>query len=215
VIAPTGKNDEKIELLREQNIPFVFLDRNVQSIEADFVTSNNREGAYRATKHLIENGHTRIGAILGPECITTSKKRFQGYKRALEEYEISIDQDLLVRGNYRLEGGQKAGKELLELKRPPTALFSTNIMSNLGALKAVKNIGLSCPEDISLVGIDDTPWVDILQPPLTVVRQKPYEMGSRAGELLFERLSDNANDQYRTRKLETELIRRESVRDIN
>ncbi len=215
VIAPTGKNDEKIELLREQNIPFVFLDRNVQSIEADFVTSNNREGAYRATKHLIEKGHTRIGAILGPECITTSKRRFQGYKRALEEYEISIDQDLLVRGNYRLEGGQKAGKELLELKRPPTALFSTNIMSNLGALKAIKNIGLSCPEDISLVGIDDAPWVDILQPPLTVVSQRPYKMGSRAGKLLFERLSDNTNDRYRTRKLETELIRRESVREVN
>ncbi len=215
VIAPTGKDDDKINLLREQDIPFVFLDRNVPSIEADFVTSNNEEGAYKATKYLLENGHERIGAILGPECITTSRSRFEGYKKALEESGINIDQNLLVRGNYKLKGGQEGAEELLDLKPPPTALFSMNLMSNLGALKAIKNVGLKCPDDISMVGFDDAPWIDTLHPPLTIVSQNPYEMGYKAGQLLFERLNDNGEDQYKTLKLDTELIVRDSVKAIN
>lgn len=214
IIVPTGKQDDKINLLREQNIPFVFLDRKAPSIEADFVTSNNEEGAYKATKHLLENGHERIGAILGPECITTSRRRFNGYRRALEEYGIDIEHNLLVRGDYKLKGGQEGARELLELKRPPTALFSMNIMSNLGALKAVNNIGLKCPEDISLIGFDDAPWINSLQPPLTVVSQSPYEMGYTAGNLLFERLNGSEGDHYRTVKLETKLIVRDSVKEI-
>ncbi|MCF7875773.1 LacI family transcriptional regulator [Candidatus Bipolaricaulota bacterium] len=214
VLAPTGKDDDKINLLREQNIPFVFLDRQVSSVEADFVTSNNKEGAYKATKHLLENGHERIGAILGPECITTSNKRFSGYKRALNENGIRLRSELLVRGNYKLKGGRVGAEKLLDLKDPPTALFSTNLMSNLGALKAINNTGLRCPEDISLVGFDDVPWIETLQPPLTVVSQKPYEMGCRAGELLFERLGENGGrEDFITEKLETEFIARNSVKD--
>ncbi|MBS3736797.1 MAG: LacI family DNA-binding transcriptional regulator [Candidatus Bipolaricaulota bacterium] len=214
VIAPTGKDDDKINLLREQDIPFVFLDRKVSSIEADFVTSNNEEGAYKATKHLLENGHERIGTILGPECISTSRSRYNGYKIALEEEGIEVNQDLLVRGDYKLEGGQEVTEKLLNLDRPPTALFSTNLMSNLGALKAIKNVGLKCPDDISLVGFDDVPWIEMLQPPLSVVSQKPYEMGYKAGALLFERLNDQRKDNYRTIKLETDLIKRNSVKVI-
>ncbi len=215
VLAPTGKDDDKINLLREQNIPFVFLDRQVSSIEADFVTSNNEEGAYKATQHLLENGHERIGAILGPECITTSRNRLEGYKRALKEYNLDLDPDLLVRGDYKLDGGQEGAEKLLNLEYPPTALFSTNLMSNLGALKAIKNVGLSCPDDISLVGFDDVPWIDTLSPPLTVVSQRPYEMGYKAGELLFERLDENRDDEYYlTEKLETELVARDSVKNI-
>lgn len=215
VMAPTGKDDDEINLLREQNIPFVFLDRQVSSIEADFVTSNNEEGAYKATQHLLENGHERIGAILGPKCITTSRRRFNGYKRALEKYDVNIDNDLLVRGNYKLEGAQEGAEKLLNLGHPPTALFSTNLMSNLGVLKAIKNVGLSCPDDISLVGFDDLPWIDTLSPPLTVVGQRPYEMGYKAGELLFDRLDKNRDDEYYiTEKLETELVARKSVKNI-
>lgn len=214
VVSPTGKDGDKINLLREQDIPFVFLDRNVPSMRADFVTSNNENGAYKATNYLIKNGHERIGAILGPDCITTSRSRFKGYERALRENGIRIDQDLLVRGDYKLEGGQKGAEELLELDPPPTALFSMNLMSNLGALKAIKNFGLKCPEDISLIGFDDAPWVDTLQPPLTIVSQKPYEMGYTAGNLLFERLNGSGRDHYRTVKLETKLIVRDSVKEI-
>jgi len=214
VLAPTGKSDEKINLFREQDIPFVFLDRRVRSIEADFVTSKNEAGAYKATKHLIKNGHERIGAILGPECITTSNERFAGYKRALIESGVKLKSELLVRGNYKLRGGKVGAEKLLGLKNPPTALFSTNLMSNFGALKAIKNAGLICPDDISLVGFDDVPWIETLQPPLTVVSQKPYELGYKAGELLFERMEGKREKDYVTEKQEVELIERNSVKNI-
>jgi len=215
VLSPTGKDDDKISLLREQDTPFVFLDRKVGAVEADFVTSRNEKGAYKATELLLKNGHERIGVILGPESITTSKNRFRGYKRALQGAEIEVDSDLVVEGDYKLKGGQEAAEQLLEHERPPTAIFSTNLMSNLGALKAIKNMGMRCPEDVSLVGFDDVPWVETLQPPLTVVSQKPYEMGYEAGKLLFERLSGERRDDYRTIKLETELRVRESVKNIS
>lgn len=214
VISPTGKDDSEINLLKEQGIPFVFLDREIKSVEADFVTSENYQGGYKATKYLLEKGHRRIGAVLGPKYITTSEKRFMGYESALEEYNIELDKNLIARGDYKLKGGQRAARRLLELRDPPTALFSANIMSNFGALKAIREVGLRCPEDISLVGFDDAPWIDILQPPLTVVSQNPYKMGFKAGQLLLERLKGNKEMEYQTIMLRTELKVRGSVRNL-
>ena len=214
VIAPTGKADEKITLLREQEMPFVFLDRRVESIDADFVTSNNEKGAYKATEHLIEKGHERIGIILGPKCITTSDSRFSGYKKALKEHGIETDDALVVQSDYRLEGGEVGVTKLLKKEKPPTALFSTNLMYNFGALRGINNMGLSCPEDVSLIGYDDVPWVETLNPPLTVVSQKPYEMGYRAGKLLFDRLEKERTDDFHTIRLGTDLKVRKSVKRI-
>ncbi len=215
VISPTGKDDSKIDLLKEQEIPFVFLDREIKSVQADFVTSKNRQGGYKATQYLLEHGHRRIGMILGPDCITTSEKRFAGYKEALSDYGVDFDEDLVSRGNYKLQGGQRATKKLLELENSPTALFSINVMSNFGALKAIRQAGFECPYDMSLVGFDDVPWFDTLRPPLTVVSQNPYEMGRLAGELLFGRLENDKSEKYQTVKLDTELKVRKSVRHLN
>ncbi len=214
VIAPTGKNDSKFDLLKEQGIPFVFLDRKVKSVDSDFVTSNNYEGAYKATNYLLLKGHQRIGIVLGPKYITTREDRFAGYKDALEETDNELDPQLIANSDYKLKGGQLAAQELLKLENPPTALFSTNIMANFGALKAIKEAGLSCPKDISLVGYDDVGWAETLDPPLTVVNQQPYEMGYRAGQLLFDRLNAGQTRGYRVVRLETELIIRASVHDL-
>lgn len=211
VIAPTGKSDEKFSLLRSQGIPFVFVDRYVDSVEADLVASKNKEGGYRATEYLIENGHRRIGIVLGLESITSSRERFEGYRNAMQDYGIGIDEQLVVRGDYRLQGGKQSTKQLMELDSPPTAIFATNAMSNLGALKAIKELGMNCPEDISLIGFDDFNWVEIFDPPLTVMAQKPHKIGYEAGKLLLERLHQENVPEYKSIRLDTELIERKSV----
>ena len=211
VIAPTGKSDEKFSLLKSQDIPFVFVDRYVNSVEADLVASKNEEGGYQATEYLIENGHGRIGIVLGLESITSSKERFEGYRNALQDNGICIDEQLIVRGDYRLQGGKQSTKQLMNLDNPPTAIFATNAMSNLGALKAIKELGLNCPEDVSLIGFDDFNWVEIFDPPLTVMAQKPHKIGYEAGKLLLERLHQKNVQEYKSIRLNTELIERKSV----
>jgi len=211
VIAPTGKSDEKFSLLRSQGIPFVFVDRYVDSVRADLVASNNKEGGYRATEYLIENGHRRIGIVLGLESITSSRERFEGYREALQDNDIEPDEQLVVRGDYRLQGGKQATRELMELESPPSAIFATNAMSNLGALKAINELGLNCPEDVSLIGFDDFNWVEIFDPPLTVMAQQPHKIGYEAGKLLLGRLHQKDVQEYKSIRLDTELIERESV----
>ncbi|MGQ9700735.1 MAG: substrate-binding domain-containing protein, partial [Candidatus Bipolaricaulaceae bacterium] len=127
LIAPTrdGKSPALHELVRRK-LPFVFVDRKAKGIEADVVLSDNVGGAYRATRHLIERGHRRIGIVLGIPGATTTDERFAGYRQALQEAGIPFSEDLVAWGGYRIEGGRQAAVQLLSRPDPPTAIFSTN-----------------------------------------------------------------------------------------
>lgn len=176
--------------LAQSGIPFVFVDRKAKGIEADAVLSDNARGAYIATAHLLERGHTRIGIILGIRGATTTEERFQGYRQALRESGLPVDEGSVVYGEYRAEGGQRALEALLSLPDPPTAVFSTNNLMTLGALREVRRRGIRVPEELAIIGFDELEWSELVDPPLTVVAQKPYEIGHRAVKLLLERLRD-------------------------
>jgi LacI family transcriptional regulator len=190
LIAPTRDGTSSaLQELVQRKLPFVFVDRKAKGIEADAVLSDNIGGAYLATKHLIERGHKRIGIVLGIPGATTTEERLLGYRQALEEAGIPFSEDLVVWGGYRMEGGRKACAQLLSLSDPPTAIFSTNNLMTVGVLQELSHRGIKIPEEVAVVGFDDLEWAEIVHPPLTVVAQRPYEIGYQAFKILLERLN--------------------------
>jgi LacI family transcriptional regulator len=210
LIAPTrdGTSSALQELVRRK-LPFVFVDRKAKGIEADAVLSDNIGGAYLATKHLIERGHKRIGIVLGIPGATTTEERLLGYRQALEETGLPFTEDLVVWGGYRMEGGRKACAQLLSLSDPPTAIFSTNNLMTVGVLQELSHRSIKIPEEVAVVGFDDLEWAEIVYPPLTVVAQRPYEIGYQAVKILLRRL--NRSEGMQEVRVSVELkIRRSS-----
>jgi len=204
-----------IRELVQRKIPFVFVDRKANGIDADAVLSDNFGGAYQATCHLIERGHKRIGIILGIPGATTTEERLAGYCQALKENDLPLTKELIVWGYYRVKEGQKAASQLLSLSYPPTAIFSTNNLMTLGLLQELFCHNIKIPQEIAVVTFDDLDWSNIFSPPLTVVRQDPYQMGYQSVHLLLTRLRAKTEkttiDKYIEIRVPTKLIIREST----
>lgn len=211
ILAPTGKNDELIHRLIRRKLPIVFIDRVLPGLSAPSVLSRNEEGAYFATSHLIRHGHRRIGIILGLPHVSTTQERLLGYLRAHEEHGIPPDPSLVVHGNSRIFAAEEACKALLSLEDPPTAVFATNNLMAIGAMRYIRRRGLRCPRDISLVGFDDFEWAEAFDPPLTTVAQRPYEMGKLAAQTLLSLVKGEGELEARVVRVEVELKVRGSV----
>jgi len=209
IIAPTTGNSNYLENLVSQNIPVISVDRKPE-IDIDTVTTNNKLGAYKAVHYLIKLGHKRIGLVNGIKGLSTTKERYNGYKMALEEANLEIDEDLIIFENYKEQGGCRAAQTLLNSEEPPTAIFSTNNLMTLGCIEAIYEMNLKIPDDISLIGFDDMPWSNALNPPLTVIKQQGYDLGTNAAELLIKRLNNSSEHNTIDIKLNPELIVRKS-----
>jgi LacI family transcriptional regulator len=168
--------------------PVICLDRCPEGWKGDTITVDNTEGAYQATRYLLELGHRRIAAITGQLHVTSAVERLKGFKRALREAGIHAAPEYIQEGRFdRLSGYEKA-MMLLQFSPRPTAIFAANDLVALGVLGALRELGLRCPEDVSLVGFDDLELATFTNPALTTVAQPAYQMGARATALLFERL---------------------------
>lgn len=212
IVAPTTKGNENLRSLIEEGIPLVLIDRYNSRLAVDQVYSANRKGGYIATEHLVSLGHDRIGVLVGIRGLRTIEDRLEGYRSALRDKAIDIDESLIMSAYSKIEEGFSATRQLLGEHPEVSAIFSTNNMMTLGALKYFKQAGIRCPQDVSLIGFDDSEWASISTPALTVVAQQPYEMGYRAGELLFETINgQRKRKRARKIKLETNLIIREST----
>ncbi len=198
IIMPTG-----IDCCAPLRMPVVMMDRVVTGLATDTVDVDNVAGAYAATQHLIQLGHTRIGLVGAPPNISVGIERQRGYVNALGDHGIRTGDALIRTGNFKENGGYQATHALLDLEPRPTALFVANNLMTLGALNAIHERGLKIPDDISIVSFDDMPWAHLLQPPLTAIVQPTYELGQRAAELLLGRLKDRtkpvAHEQLPTR----------------
>jgi len=210
IIAPTGKNDGKLRSFLEQDLPFVFVDRKIDNISAPSVLSENVKGAKRATEHLLEENHTRIGIVSGLDSVTTTRERIRGHVEALEKHGITFEESLLKRGNSQVQGGFDAARRLLKMEEPPTAIFSTNNLMTIGVMQFLKKEGIKCPTDIAVVSFDDFEWSNAFEPTLTTVAQAPHEIGSKAAEILFSRIADSQETKGDVR-IPTELIVRGST----
>lgn len=197
--------------LLESYLTWVAVDRRLPGRAVDTVVVDNLAGARQAVQHLLDLGHRRIGFIGGPETVTTGRERRDGYLAAFAGRRLPVPADLLLMGDFKEASGRRLASELLGRSDLPTALFIANNLMTMGALQALQEHAVRIPQDISVVGFDDVPWMSLLQPPLTTVRQPTYQIGKEAAELLFRRLREGPQKPPESIILQTELIVRGST----
>ncbi|MDR1801512.1 MAG: LacI family transcriptional regulator [Lachnospiraceae bacterium] len=198
-------NNEKsaskaVKALQNSNIPFILLDRFVETALCPQVYLNHRKGGYIATKHLIDLKHKKIACITGPKQMPSSKQRFQGFIDACEEAKIEYDEKLIYEGGFTLDSGV-AAIDYFE-KREYTALFACNDLSAFGACKRLTELGKKVPEDVSVVGYDDVVYASLMAVPLTTVHQPVYEMGKLAVNRLFSLMKNYNKNSEKTHKMD-------------
>ncbi len=190
IVPPVSLDDPAVRKLAETSTPLVCVDRGMQNLRVDTISSANRQGAYDAVTHLIELGHERIAFIGGIGEVSTAIERREGYKAALRDHDLPVDDSLIKEGEPHRERGKAHTEALLKRRQSPTALFTGNNLATLGALSTLNRHGIHVPREMALVGYDDIPWARALNPPPTVVDQPGYEMGNRAADLLFRRINE-------------------------
>jgi LacI family transcriptional regulator/LacI family repressor for deo operon, udp, cdd, tsx, nupC, and nupG len=209
ILPPINDRDPAVLQMAESGMPMVSVDRSLANSPIDRVEVDNRQGALEAVEHLISLKHRRIGLITGKLDVSTSRERRAGYLAALEAHQIPLDQELLRVGDNKQASGRALAEELLALKDRPTALFVTNNLMAVGAIEAIHQRRLKIPAEVAIIGFDDLPWAEALDPPLTVVRQPAYEVGRAAAELLLRRL-ENREAPTASMQLRPRLILRRS-----
>jgi LacI family transcriptional regulator len=211
ILASTSNPSENLRLIKEKGLPIVLVDRKDPEIDLPLVGVDNQLAVYKATRHLFSDGHIRIGIVLGLKNISTTGERLAGFVQAYKEKNIPIDQSLIYWGDSSIESGYLGTKELLAVNPCPTAIFCTNNLMALGTLHAIRDLGLKCPDDISIIGFDDHSWADIFTPPLTVIAQPTFEMGVTAAKQLHHFIKEGVPKTTPRRiNLKTKLIIRGS-----
>lgn len=193
-------------------LPIVLVDPKILIKDFNQVLIDNEYSAFQATKYLIQNGHQRIGFISGDLDRLSFKKRYDGYRKALEYYKIVFDEELVQTGG--LEKGYNHVMKLLELKNKPTAIFAANDINAIYGYKALRDLNYKIPEDMSFIGFDDIELSKMSNPPLTTIRVYKEELGSIAVRQLLNTIQ-NPQEKPTTVVVPTKLIERESVKNLN
>ncbi|MDD3079448.1 MAG: LacI family DNA-binding transcriptional regulator [Paludibacter sp.] len=186
------RNFEHFQHVIDIGLPIVFFDRIVKGLDTDVVLVDDVTGACKAVKRLIEADRKRIAICTGNMNLLISNNRLQGYKTALIQAEISIDEDLILSCDTP-EETEYAVTALLNKPTPPDAIFAISDLTMTGVMKAVFNKKLKVPEDISVIGFCEEPFRSMYHPQLTTIEPMGFEIGHKATELLFERLEDTNN----------------------
>lgn len=196
IIPSIGDTEYFKNIINKSTVPIIFLDRRVDMDNVNYVGSNNEEGAYNATKYLIDLGHKKIIYMAGPKNISTEKERFSGFIMALNENDIDFDMKKYYKtANFNFNESYKQMKEIIKSKLEYTAIFSACDIMCFGIKKAIEESGMSIPEDVSLIGYDDIPFSSIIG--LTTVSSQVYEMGKNAVlsilNIIKQRTKENIN----------------------
>ncbi|WP_099159504.1 LacI family DNA-binding transcriptional regulator [Virgibacillus ndiopensis] len=193
VLATSSEDDENITKIQQAGVPVVLIDRKLENQldDLDFVVEDNVEAAYQLTKYLIEKGHRNIGVINGSLKVSTGMERYTGYRKAIKEFGIEENTDFVFNGNFIQEDGEEAVTKFFELETKPTAILSFNNTMAYGAVLQLTRMGLTVPDDVVVASYGETEIAQLLKPPgIISVKQSPYEMGVRVGEILLERLAN-------------------------
>lgn len=208
-------NDNNIMLgnaLKQAKVPFLLLDRAIDRVFCDFITSDNKQGAYMATEHLIYCGHENIGIIAGTREVYNSRKRIEGYKEALAFYNISINPDNIYYGDYKFRSGYDAADYFL--KKGIRAIFACNDEMAMGVYQYARDNKLVIGEDISVIGFDDSVMCERVVPPLTSISQPGELMGKKACEMIIKRITKKDGEGIRNTYFAPNLVERSSVRNL-
>lgn len=214
LLMPVGKDPAVLCPAKEAGVPVVLIDREIEGAQCDCVTIDNRLAAKRAVSYLIEKGHTKIGAIYSTEY--TGYERYLGYCDAMREAGLSVPEEFTLSGvRHCTELGYEGMKAFLRFREPPTAVFLSNYEVNLGAVMALNENGLLCPEDISLMGFDDLVLSLVMKPEMTLMDQPMEKICDEAIRMLMDRILTDEELPPRRVSLPAQFKERGSVRDLN
>ena len=214
IMPPSVSEDEALcDMLRQRDCAYV----RIASVNLDeaprLVRTHDADGAAQAARHLASLGHKRIAHVHGPKSFRSAHERLAGFRAGLEEFGLELDQALTVEAGYTFDSGARAANNLLSRANRPTAIFAGNDEMAIGVYTSARKLGLSIPEDLSVVGFDDTPMASRIAPGLTTVRLPIRDMGREAARGLMRGLSGadaSANESFTP-----EIILRESTRALN
>jgi LacI family transcriptional regulator len=197
IVLSSGSDVELLDTLRTANMPLVVVDREIDDLAADLVEVNHEAGGYLATQHLLTLGHSRIACIAGPQSLSPSRQRVDGYRRALMEAGVAGDNKLMRSADFTSAGGHAAMSSLLAMKNRPSAVFASNDLMAIGAICAAAAAGLVVPDDISIIGFDDIALAAYSNPPLSTIAQPKQQTGELAASLLLQRIAEPSRELQR------------------
>ncbi|MGK2911034.1 MAG: LacI family DNA-binding transcriptional regulator [Sphingobium sp.] len=214
VLPPISENDKLARMLDEEGCRYVRMGSAVLDDPEHMVASNDRDAVADAVRYLIAQGHRRIGLIAGPHGFRSAKERREGFELALTEAGISLPRSLIADGHYTFESGVSASESLFDLASRPTAIFASNDEMAAGVLYAARLRGIEVPEQLSIIGFDDTPLTTRVWPPLTTVRWPIVAMGRAAALKLIGTAIGEKAEVAEPSTFSSTLIRRGSVAPI-
>jgi LacI family transcriptional regulator len=211
VLATATLHDRLLAEVAAADLPVVLMNRLSQDYSFSSVSVDNEQGGRMAISHLVRLGHTRIAHIAGPQEASTGVSRLRGFREGMAAHGLEVREELIAyAGRYTVEEGSRCAQELLTAHGGFTAVAAANDMLAVGCYTALDEAGLQCPDDISVIGFNDMPFIDRLRPPLTTVRFPHYQLGTEAAQLLLERIGER-EAPVKILYLAPELIVRKSV----
>jgi LacI family transcriptional regulator len=207
--------DAAYDELTPRPFPMVFVDHVPKGVKDGVVAVDNLGGAYKATRYLISLGHQRIAIIAGNLARSVAVDRLEGFRIAMGEANLPVPDAYLQRGDFLMESGYRAGRELMQLALPPTAVFACNNRMTLGLMRALAELEVPCPGRVSVVCYDEADWATSFRPSVTCVAQPSYDLGRLGTEMLLRRIKPVGeaiadSPEQGSVSLQTELCLRES-----
>ena len=175
---------DTIHEFQRQNIPIVMVNNRISGVDFPYVLSDDEGGVRMAVDHLLERGHRRIALLAGRFSPYICSTRYNAFVETLQHHSITIDSRYITLCDADIESAAKAAEQILRQKNPPTAIFGTNDVLAVGAYKAAVRLGLRIPEDVAIVGYDDSSLCEVCEPELTSIRINRWEMGRKSVEVL-------------------------------
>jgi LacI family transcriptional regulator len=213
ILASGLVSDTAVKQLIDHQIPLAVIARDLPVLAVNAVLVDDFAGGYMAVSHLLSLGHRRIGVVAEDLRLMSSRERVRGYRHALEEAGAENDDSLVRVSDFTIEGGRRAALELLQMPDRPTALFACNDLLAIGAMRAAKELGLAIPEDLSVVGFDNTILAEIVDPGLTTVAQPIGNMGRQVVDLLIDEIQGEEKPARRVVLL-PRLVERKSTAPV-
>ncbi|MDR0281677.1 MAG: LacI family transcriptional regulator [Paucimonas sp.] len=210
IVASVGEDRDLLDSLSSVRTPMVILDRALEGVDADLVRIDHEQGAYLATRHLLDLGHTDIACINGPADTSVATLRLAGFQRALSEAGVAPKAGRVVNSDFTSLGGYGAAAQLLDGNRP-TAIFAGNDMIGMGVLRAAAERGISVPGALSVIGFDDIQMCQYIYPALTTVGQSIRDLGEMAASVLLRRITGPGPLAVEHRIVAPKIVLREST----
>lgn len=212
ILLSSRRNDPVLSFLHDDPFPFVLIGRSTEFEDVITVDTNNVQAAYEATRHLIAQGHERIGFVSGPPHLVISQDRMEGYQQALREAGLIMKQEWIVEGEFLQESGYRAMSMIMSLPEPPTALVVIDDVVAIGVLRGLTEIGFKVPDDISLVSFNNVAMSQLTTPPLTTVDIGIYQLGYTASQALISAIQGHPPHRNRILIPHRLIIRESSSR---